>query len=180
MLSVVCAPRGKLFRYALASSTDNAKRVSYLCPPPTAEDASCLFGEQQTRSKGGCSTVALKRINMTYLLSCSALRCYFSCVQVLNELPDIIVIDGFFELRGAELDAELGSQWLSTMAAAADAAAYLKQRCVDNPVCFALQRCPRLHPYGTLHALSQLTHSFPHATCHLLPFLSQDRLGFAL
>ena len=117
---------------------------------------------------------------MTYLVSCSALRCYFSCVQVLNELPDIIVIDGFFELRGAELDAELGSQWLSTMAAAADAAAYLKQRCVGNPICFALQRCPRLHPYGTLHALSQLTHSFPHATCHLLCFVSQDRLGFAL
>ena len=83
---------------------------------------------------------------MTYLVSCSALRCYFSCVQVLNELPDIIVVDGFFELRGAELDAELGSQWLSTMAAAADAAAYLKHRCVGNPICFALQRCPRLPP----------------------------------
>ena len=78
---------------------------------------------------------------MTYLLSCSALRCYFSCVQVLNELPDILVIDGFFELRGAELGAELCSQWLSTMAAAADAAAYLKQRCVSRPIRFELQRC---------------------------------------
>ena len=78
---------------------------------------------------------------MTYLLSCSALRCYFSCVQVLNELPDIIVIDGFFELCGAELDAELCSQWLSTMAAAADAAAYLKQRFVSKLIHFELQRC---------------------------------------
>ena len=132
MLFAVCAPRGKLFQYAVASSAENSKRVSYLCPPPAAEDASRLFGEHQSRHNGGHSTVALKRISMTYLPSCAALRCYFSCVQVLNELPDIMVIDGFFELRGAELDAELGSQWLSTMAAAADAAVYLGRRYVGG------------------------------------------------
>jgi len=129
---VVCVPsslssRGGLFDLAYACA-ERGERVSYVCPEPTADEAQVLFAHER-RDPG-----VLQQIQMSYIPSCAALQCYLSCVQLLAEPPDILIVAGYFEEAGAHSVAH--AQWLNTLAAASDAARFLRKS-RDN-FCIAL------------------------------------------